>query len=78
MLLKKTAKQRRRKAELIKVRREQEEERQHISNLIHAEAVLTSKHYRMEDAITTLDQNEKMLQYLKEKGVMDEDGRMKV
>ncbi|MDR3541449.1 MAG: hypothetical protein P4L69_10860 [Desulfosporosinus sp.] len=78
MILKKCARPRMHKAELVRVRRERDNDNVNISRLKQAEAALEAKHCRLEDAINALDQNERMVRYLKEKGVMDAEGNMKV
>lgn len=78
MLLKESSKPRKRKAELEMAKRAKEEERQHIADLKGAEMAFQAKRYRLDDALNAIDQNEKMVAYLRERGVMDEDGNVKV
>lgn len=77
MILKKSAKQRLHKAELLEARRAKEGERAHIAHLMEAEAALAARHFRIEDAVSAIDQGEKMVSYLKDKGIMDGEGNVK-
>eukprot|EP01022_Parablepharisma_sp_SALTPOND_P019020 TRINITY_DN3195_c0_g1_i1.p2 TRINITY_DN3195_c0_g1~~TRINITY_DN3195_c0_g1_i1.p2 ORF type:complete len:173 (+),score=5.96 TRINITY_DN3195_c0_g1_i1:638-1156(+) len=78
MLLKLSSKPRKRKAELEVERRAKEEEKQHIENLKNAEVAFHTKRYKFEDALHAIDQNEKLVTYLKQKGAMDEEGNIKL
>ncbi len=46
--------------------------------LLDAEATFNSKNYKIEDGLNAVKQNEEMVHYLREKGIMDQDGRMKI
>jgi len=60
------------------MRQEKEQETRHIKYLIDAESMLASKKLKLEDAVNAVTQNENMVKYLKEKGIMDELGNVNI
>jgi len=78
MILKKTAQQRKKKAQLLMMRQEKEQENRHIKYLIDAESMLAGKRLKLEDAVTAITENENMLKFMKEKGLVDEHGNVAV
>ena len=78
MILKESAKPRRRKAEIAEAKRVDQENKQHMEMLLGTEETMRMKRYKMEELPQILKQNEDLVQYLKEKGVMDEVGQVKV
>jgi len=77
MVLKKNAKPRRRKMEIIRAKQEKDEEDRHIRYLLDAEAKLSGKRMKIEDALTAVSENENMVKFMKEKGLLDENGALK-
>ncbi len=76
MMLKENYKPRKKKAELMEAHRQKEEENRHIGYLMEAETAYASRNCKLEDGLTAIEQNQKMSQYLKEKGLMGSDGKM--
>jgi len=74
--LKKNAKKRRNKAELIRYRQEKEEEEQHVKHLYDVEARLAGKRFKIDDALAAISENENMMKFMQEKGLINEDGRV--
>jgi len=63
---------------LIEYHHEQEQEKRHIDYLKAAEQELSKRNLTLHDAINNVDENAKLLTYLREKGMMDEKGQMKI
>ncbi|MDR3712079.1 MAG: hypothetical protein P4L51_04640 [Puia sp.] len=78
MILKESAKPRKKKQQLEVEKKEKQEMDRHIGMLMDTEAAVKSKRYKFEEVPTVLKQHEDLIQYLREKGVMDEMGQMKV
>jgi len=76
MILKKNAKPRKTKAELIRYRQEKEAEESHIKNLFDFEAKLAGKRLKIEDALTAITENENMVKFMQEKGIVNENGQV--
>lgn len=74
MILKSTSKPRKRKTELIAQKRVQEEEKEHIQYLKSVEKEFHTKDLKFDDALGVLEENERMLQYMKERGILDSNG----
>ncbi len=78
MILKVTAKPRRKKAQLEAEKKEKQDMDHHIGMLLDTEAAVRSTRHKLEEAPTIIKQHEDLVQYLRDKGVMDEMGQMKV
>lgn len=78
MILKESAKPRKRKAQIEEERKQKDDIDRHVGMLMDTEAAVKAKRYKMEDVPNLLKQNEELGQYLREKGIMDEMGQMKV
>ena len=78
MILKSSAKPRKRKAEIEKVRRDKEIEQDHMKRLLDVEAFVKSKQFKIEDVPNFIKQNEMLNQYLRDKGIVDEVGNLKI
>lgn len=76
MILKKNAKPRRKKYELIRCKQEKEVEEQHIKHLYDIEAKLAGKRIKIEDALTAVTENENMVKFMQEKGIINEKGQI--
>ena len=77
-ILKKDSKPRLKKKEAIELNNAKEVEKGHIHRLLQAEATLSEKKIKIEDAISVIEEHERMRQYLKDKGLMEESGQMRV
>jgi len=77
MILKRNAKQRKNKIELMQARQQKDDYDKHIKYLLDTETMLSNKKIKIEDAVTAFNENESMVKYLKENGIMDEAGHIK-
>jgi len=77
MILKETSKPRRSRAELEIVRKEKEDARGHYEHLKNIEAQYIAKRYKLDDGLNAISENEKMVEIMKEKGIMDFQGNIK-
>ena len=78
MILKASSRPRKRKLELVQCRAAKEEEKAAMKRYTEMEAVAKSKRWKLEDFPTVMKQNEDIKVYLHERGLMDENGNMKV
>jgi len=76
MIMKDSAKKRKRKEELNQIKFEREVEKEKIDKLSQAEAILTAAHCRIQDLPKILEENKSMIAYLKQKNIMDQDVRI--
>jgi len=77
MILKSTAKRRRRKSEIEDEERKELEEEKVMKEFEEQKAILASKNLKPSDVGQVIDQNEKLIGYIKEKGLLDESGNFK-
>jgi len=78
MILKKNAKPRKKKRELIMERQQRDADQQHMRYLLDAEATLNQKKINIEDAITALNDNELMKRVSNNNNSFGQDGQIKV
>jgi len=76
MIMKDSAKKRKRKEELNQMMLDREIEKDKINKLSQAEAILTAAHCRIQDLPKILEDNKNMVSYLKQKSIMDQDGKL--
>jgi len=77
MILKDSSRPRRTRAELELARKEIEDEKGHFESLKSIEAEYVAKRYKLEDGLNAIMENEKMMEIMKEKGIMDNNGILK-
>lgn len=77
MLLKSSSKPRKRKAELEIERKRKHDELAHVDYLKNVEYEFNSKKLKFDEALTLIDQNERLISYLKANGIMDDNGNIK-
>jgi len=77
MILKESSRPRRTHAELEIVRKEKEDQKGHFEYLKNMEAEYQAKRYKLDDGLNAITQNEKMIEIMKEKGIMDSQGNIK-
>jgi len=77
MILKDSSRPRRTRAELEMTRFEEEKEKSHIAHLKQLEGEYQSRRFKLEDGLNAITQNEKMIEILKNNGLMDSQGNLK-
>jgi len=77
MIFKKGAKPRKKKRELNWERQRRNEEQQHIRYLLDAEAALSQRKLKIEDAITALGDNDAMKRIVNNNNSTSQDGQIK-
>jgi len=77
MILKETSRPRRTRAEIEMERNQKEAEKGHFEHLKSIEAEYQSKRFKLEDGLNAISENQKMVEILKDKGIMDNQGNIK-
>lgn len=77
LIMKSSFRPRRTKEEIEKQRQDQEEEKKEINSLRESYSFLESKGIRAERVPEIVTQNEKLIHYLQEKNLLDENGSLK-
>jgi len=77
MILKDSSKPRRTRAELEMSKLEEEKEKGHIAQLKQIEGEYQARRFKLEDGLSALAENEKMIEILKNNGLMDPQGNIK-
>jgi len=77
MILKETSRPRRSRAEIEMERNQKEVEKGYFEHLKSIEAEYQSKRFKLEDGLNAISENQKMVEILKDKGIMDNQGNIK-
>jgi len=77
MIMKNNVKKRRGKLEIEEEKRQKEEEKKEVAELKNAKAFLATKNLRPSDIPQIARQNEDLIVYVREKGLMDDQGNLK-
>ena len=76
LMLKSASKPRKGKRECAFEKRTIEEEKNHIQYLKDVESSFKSKKLKFEDALAVIEDNARMIEYMKANGIMDENGNL--
>jgi len=76
--MKREARRRRSRAQVLAEQQQLANEKYHVDCLKQAEAELQKRNYSLQDAMNAIEQNQKMLVYMREKDLIDEKGNAKV
>jgi hypothetical protein len=74
--MKANAKRRKRKEEILTELQRQEEWKLHVKKLMDLEAEMVSRKLRIEDTPMIVQEHEKLLDYLKSEGIIDDKGNV--